>query len=298
MNSVNRDSAAPSPAAEIDAPAFAQVFRGYDKDSVDVFVRVIGQRLATERQRGDRAEAVAHQLREELATAGRESAPPSFENLGAEAAKVLETAGQSATVLLGEAKLRAAALIKEAEDKAAAILEAAQQRSDEADVKAKQTLAEVDGERNRVLDAAREHAERTRAEADEAARTTREEAQRTIERQHRQALEERNSVEGDIERLRDYRDRIRTHLAQVHGDLATLLEAATVKVNDDVAADEKPETGEVVAAEEPATATAGEPAAAEPAAATEAPAKEAEAQIAGGERTRRARGPQEVAPPE
>jgi cell division septum initiation protein DivIVA len=294
MNSVNRDSAATNPTAEIDAPAFAQVFRGYDKDSVDVFVRVIGQRLATERQRGDRAEAVAHQLREELAVAGAASAPPSFESLGAEAAKVLEQAGQSATVLLAEAKVRAAALVKEAEEKAAAILEAAQHRSDEADVKAQQTLAEVDGERNRVLDAAREEAERTRSEADEAARTSREEAKSTIERQHRQALEERNSVEADIERMRDYRDRIRTHLAQVHGDLATLLDAATAKVNDGGPTEEEPEATEVVAAEEPATATAAE----EPVATTaEEPSKEAEAQVAGGERNRRARGQQEAPPP-
>src|SRR6266542_5230882 len=125
MSVLEQDTTSES-SAGVDMPSFPVVMRGYDRQQVHAFVLEQASRLAAERRRADSTERAVAQLRHELA-ASKNQPPPSFEHLGAEAAKVLEQAGNSAKLLVEEARSRGEAIVHEAETEAAELIEKAQQ---------------------------------------------------------------------------------------------------------------------------------------------------------------------------
>lgn len=101
----------------VSPPSFSVVMRGYDRHQVEFFVEDMAQRLADQRRRADETAGVMAEMRLEIA-ALKNQAPPSFEHLGAEAARVLEQAGGSARLLVEEAVSRAGTIIEKAEAEA------------------------------------------------------------------------------------------------------------------------------------------------------------------------------------
>ncbi len=95
-------------------PSFSVVMRGYDRQQVEFFVEDMAQRLADQRRRADETAGAMAQMRLEIA-ALKNQPPPSFEHLGAEAARVLEQAGGSARLLVEEAESRADTIVQRAE---------------------------------------------------------------------------------------------------------------------------------------------------------------------------------------
>ena len=70
-------------------PRFEIAFRGYERDQVDIFIRTLSERLGAEQQRAERAETASAQLQRKLGSA-QKPGKPSFEHLGAEAARILQ----------------------------------------------------------------------------------------------------------------------------------------------------------------------------------------------------------------
>lgn len=101
----------------VSPPSFSVVMRGYDRQQVEFFVEDMAQRLADQRRRADETAGAMAQMRLEIA-ALKNQPPPSFEHLGAEAARVLEQAGGSARLLVEEAESRADTIVQRAEAEA------------------------------------------------------------------------------------------------------------------------------------------------------------------------------------
>ena len=104
---------APLADPEVETPDFPVALRGYDRQQVDAYVGQLRSLLADERYRAKgNAERYAL-LQQELAKLKKPELP-SFDHLGAEAARVLEQAGHGAKVLMEEARARCEVLIQEA----------------------------------------------------------------------------------------------------------------------------------------------------------------------------------------
>ncbi|HKF17548.1 MAG TPA: DivIVA domain-containing protein [Candidatus Dormibacteraeota bacterium] len=108
---------ATEPDEYVSQPSFSVVMRGYDRHQVAFFVEDMAQRLADQRRRADETAGAMAEMRLEIA-ALKNQPPPSFEHLGAEAARVLEQAGGSARLLVEEAESRAGTIIEKAEAEA------------------------------------------------------------------------------------------------------------------------------------------------------------------------------------
>ncbi|HZD67480.1 MAG TPA: hypothetical protein VFA45_00725, partial [Actinomycetes bacterium] len=163
-------------------PTLEVPLRGRKGEQVATYIQELATRLDQQRVRAEQAERAAARLKREL-EAQRNQPPPSFEHLGAEAAKVLEEAGRSAKVLVEEAKDRGK------------------------DVMAK----------------AREDAQRVRAGADRDAEARLDAARQAAEQMLAKANAERSGIESDSKRLRQYRDGLLGHLGRVQSDLAGFL---------------------------------------------------------------------------
>lgn len=203
-------------------PGFAVVLRGYDRQEVDAVVEELEARLVAERRRAQEAELMASDLQRQLDLT-ETAPPPSFEHLGAEAARVLEQAGNAAKLLLEEARTRGEDIVKEAEARALAQAEHIQRRATELEASAQQTLAEAVAERDRILAEAGERAEHLRGSAEEEARTTVDDARETAARLHQQATAERQAVETETEHLRGTCDGLLAQLRKMHVELGGLL---------------------------------------------------------------------------
>ncbi len=166
-------------------PALDVVLRGRKGQQVSAYIGELAARLDQQSARAQQAEHETAMLRREL-DALRNQPPPSFEHLGAEAAKVLEDAGQSARVLVEQAKDRGKSIIEQAKDRAAELVKVAEQDA---------------GTR---LDAARQAAEQMLAKASG----------------------ERSVMDSETRRLREYRDGLLGHLGRVQSDLAGFLTEA------------------------------------------------------------------------
>lgn len=220
----------PGPASQSDAtvdqPEFPVVLRGYDRQQVHTFIQVLSARIANERRRAEQAERAMAQMRLEVA-AVRDQPPPSFEHLGAEAAKVLEQAGTSAKLLVEEARGRGEAVVREAEAQAADVISRAEQQAAELDAEARQMLSEAGGERDRILTAAAAEAEQLRTRAEEDARTALEEVRQETDRVRQKAISEQAALEAEGARLRESRGRMLGYLNRIHADLGALLAEAS-----------------------------------------------------------------------
>jgi vacuolar-type H+-ATPase subunit H len=220
--SVLKNDTTSEPAAGDGAPRFPVALRGYERQQVDTFIQEQALRLAAERRRAEQAEVAASQMRLEV-EAMRDQSPPSFEQLGSEAARILKQAGNSATLLIEEARIRGDALVAEARAQAAEIIKNIEQQAAEMDAASRKALADASQERDRLLADARAEAERLRDHAERDARTKQEESRGEIERARQQAIFEQRAIETETARLRDYRDRMRAYLGRINNDLGALL---------------------------------------------------------------------------
>jgi cell division septum initiation protein DivIVA len=163
-------------------PAFRVVRRGYDRDEVDASFSRLAARLREAVDQHAKAEQTKGELQREV-TSLRERAS-SFEELGGEAAAVLQEAGRSAEQLVDNARRRAETIIEKAHQQA------------------EQVRAEVTNEAQRVLEQAREVAEQVRREVEQ----------------------ERAAVLRETEQVREFRDGMLNDLGRVHREITGLLE--------------------------------------------------------------------------
>ena len=163
-------------------PAFRVVRRGYDRDEVDPYFSQLMARLGEAVDQYARAEQARAELQREVTSLEERS--PSFEQVGGEAAALLQEAGRSGEQLVENARRRAEAII-----------ERAQQR-------AEQLRADVTDEAQKVLEQAREVAEQIRREVEQ----------------------ERAAMAPETDQVREFRDGLLDDLGRVYGEISGLLE--------------------------------------------------------------------------
>jgi len=159
-----------------DLPAFQVVRRGYDSTQVDAYIPQLIARL-------EEAERARVELQRKVTSLQRQ-APPTFEQLGAEAAVVLQEAGRSGEQLVEKARRRAEVIV------------------DGAQQQAEQIRTDVTGKAQAVL-----------AEATEAAEQVRQDVEL-----------ERAALYAETQQVREFRDGLLENLGRVHGDISELLE--------------------------------------------------------------------------
>jgi len=157
-------------------PAFQVVRRGYDPAQVDAYLPQLIARL-------EEAEQARVELQREVASL-QAQAPPTFEQLGDEAAVVLQEAGRSGEQLVDKARRRAEMIV------------------DGAQQQAEQIREEVTGKAQAVL-----------AEANQAA----EQVRQAVE-------QEQTALYAETQQVREFRDGLLEDLGRVHGDISALLE--------------------------------------------------------------------------
>jgi cell division septum initiation protein DivIVA len=196
----------------IDPPEFPVVVRGYDRQRVSAYLQSMVSRLAAEHDRAVQAEQAATNKQ-----------PPTFEQLGAEAIKVLELASGSAELLVAQARRRGETIVEDAEGQAADLFEETKQRAERLHAAARGTLTEAANERDRILAEANDQASQIRAQAEDDARVMLEEAQSASQRMWEKVQDECTVMQAETERLQTLRDRTMQHLSRVQTELDSLL---------------------------------------------------------------------------
>jgi DivIVA domain-containing protein len=163
-------------------PAFRVVRRGYDREEVDAYFSQLAARLNEAVGQYATAEQARVELQGEIASL-RERAP-SFEQVGGEAAALLQEAGRTAEQMVENARRRAETIIEKAQQQA------------------EQMRADVTTEAQRVLEQAREVGEQIRREVEQ----------------------ERAAVVHETDQVREFRDGLLDDLSRVHGEISGLLE--------------------------------------------------------------------------
>jgi DivIVA domain-containing protein len=181
MSVYERDTEAGQGNAE-GPPTFRMVRRGYDRDEVDAYIPQLVARLEEAVGLYAKSEQARAELQREV-TNLREGSP-SFEQLGGEAAALLQEAGRSAEQLVENARRRADTIIEKAQQQA------------------EQIRGDVEGEAQKALEQAREVADHIRAEVEQ----------------------ERAALFTETEQVREFRDGLLDDLGRVHGEISGLLE--------------------------------------------------------------------------
>jgi DivIVA domain-containing protein len=163
-------------------PAFRVVRRGYDREEVDAYIPQLRARLEEAVDLYATAERARAELQREVANLREGS--PSFEQLGGEAATLLQEAGRSAEQLVENARRRAETIIEKAQQQA------------------EQTRQDVANEAQKALEQAREVADHIRREVEQ----------------------ERAALFDETEQVREFRDGLLDDLGRVHGEISGLLE--------------------------------------------------------------------------
>ena len=164
------------------SPAFRVVRRGYDREEVDAYMPQLKARLEEAVDLYAKAEQAKAELQREVNSLREGS--PSFEQLGGEAAALLQEAGRSAEQLVDNARRRAEMIVEKAQEQA------------------EQMRADVAKEAQKALEQAREVAEHIRREVED----------------------ERAALFSETEQVRDFRDGLLDDLGRVHGEISGLLE--------------------------------------------------------------------------
>jgi len=157
-------------------PAFQVVRRGYDPTQVDAYIPQLLARL-------EEAERARVELQREVASLQRQ-APPTFEQLGAEAATVLQEAGRSGEQLVEKARRRA----------------------------------------DTIVEGAQQQAEQIRTDVTSKAQAVMAEANQAAEQVRQGGEQERAALYAETQQVREFRDGLLENLGWVHGDISTLLE--------------------------------------------------------------------------
>jgi DivIVA domain-containing protein len=146
MSVYQRDAEAGRPETE-DRPAFRVVRRGYDREEVDGYLAQLVARLGEAVDQYAKAEQARAELQREVLSLREGS--PSFEQLGGEAAALLQEAGRSAEQLVENARRRADTITEKAQQQA------------------EQMRRSVEDEAQKVLEQAREVAEQIRRDVEQ-----------------------------------------------------------------------------------------------------------------------------------
>jgi cell division septum initiation protein DivIVA len=181
MSAYQPDAKAGGPDAE-GPPAFRVVRRGYDRDQVDAAFSRLAARLQQALDQSAKGEQARSELQHQVTSL--QQRPPSLEELGGEAAAVLQEAGRSAEQLVENGRRRAETIIERAQQQA------------------EQVRADVTNEAQRVLEQAREVAEQIRREVEQ----------------------ERATVARETDQVREFRDGLLHDLSRVHSEITGLLE--------------------------------------------------------------------------
>jgi DivIVA domain-containing protein len=163
-------------------PAFRVVRRGYDRDEVDAYFSQLAARLREAVGQYARAEQARAELLGEVTRLRERS--PSFEQVGGEAAALLQEAGRSAEQLVENGRRRAETIIEKAQQQA------------------EQLRTDVTNEAQKVLEQAREVADQIRQEVEQ----------------------ERTAVISETDQVREFRDGLLDDLGRVHDQISGLLE--------------------------------------------------------------------------
>jgi cell division septum initiation protein DivIVA len=163
-------------------PPFRLARRGYDRAEVDAYIPQLQARLEEAVNLYAKAEAGRTELEREVRSLREGS--PSFEQIGGEAAAVLQEAGRSAEQLVENARRRADTIVEQA-----------QQEAD-------QIRADATAEAQKVLEQAREVADHIRREVEA----------------------ERAALFSETEQVREFRDGLLDDLGRVHGEISGLLD--------------------------------------------------------------------------
>ena len=163
-------------------PPFRLARRGYDRAEVDAYIPQLQARLEEAVNLYAKAEAGRTELEREVRNLREGS--PSFEQIGGEAAALLQEAGRSAEQLVENARRRADSIVEQAQQ------EAEQIRVDAAD------------EAQKALEQAREVADHIRREVEA----------------------ERAALFSETEQVREFRDGLLDDLGRVHGEITGLLD--------------------------------------------------------------------------
>src|SRR5512133_4282101 len=175
-------------------PTFRMVRRGYDRDEVDAYIPQLVARLEEAVGLYAKSEQARAELQREVVNLREGS--PSFEQLGGEAAALLQEAGRSAEQMVENARRRADTIIEKAQQQA------------------EQLRADVTAEAQRVLEQAREVAEQIRLEVEQ----------------------ERAAVVDETDQVRGFRDGLLDDLGRVHGEISGLLERTRMQRDQALAA--------------------------------------------------------------
>jgi DivIVA domain-containing protein len=157
-------------------PTFQVVRRGYDPAQVDAYLPQLIARL-------EDAEQARAALQREI-TSLQQHTPPTFEQLGAEAATVLQEAGRAGEQLVEKARRRA----------------------------------------EMIMEGAQQQAEQLRADVTGKAQTVLAEANKTAEHIHHEMKQEQAALHAETKQVREFRDGLLEELGRVHGDISALLE--------------------------------------------------------------------------
>jgi DivIVA domain-containing protein len=163
-------------------PAFRVVRRGYDPEEVDAYFSQLAGRLNEAVGQYATAERARAELQDEITTLQQRA--PSFEQVGGEAAALLQEAGRTAEQMVENARRRADTIIEKAQQQA------------------EQMREDVTAEAQKVLEQARQVAEQIRHEVEQ----------------------ERAAVVDETDQVRQFRDGLLDDLGRVHGEISGLLE--------------------------------------------------------------------------
>jgi DivIVA domain-containing protein len=163
-------------------PAFRVVRRGYDREEVDAYFSQLAAHLNEAVNHYATAEQARAELQDEVTSLQKRA--PSFEQVGGEAAALLQEAGRTAEQMVENARRRADTIIEKAQQQV------------------EQMRADVTAEAQKVLEQAREVAEQIRAEVEQ----------------------ERAAVVDETDQVRAFRDGLLDDLGRVHGEISGLLE--------------------------------------------------------------------------
>jgi cell division septum initiation protein DivIVA len=192
------------------------VRRGYDPQEVNAYFSQLAARLKEAVDQYATADQARVELQDEVTSLQQRA--PSFEQVGGEAAALLQEAGRTAEQLVENARRRSDTII------------------DKAQQQAEQMRADVTAEAQRVLEQAREVAEQIRSEVEA----------------------ERAAVVHETDQVREFRDGLLDDLGRVHGEISGLLERTRKQRDQTLGAgDADPEavTGGNGKAEKPAKVT-------------------------------------------
>jgi cell division septum initiation protein DivIVA len=203
-------------------PPFQLVRRGYDRHEVDTYFSQLAARLREAVDQLARVEQARAELEGEVTRLRDRS--PSFEQVGGEAAALLQEAGRSAEQLVENGRRRAETIVEKAQQQA------------------EQLRGDVTSEAQKVLEQAREVAEQIRRDVEQ----------------------EQAAVVSETDHVREFRDGLLDDLGRVHGEISGLLERTRKQRDQaraaGDAADPEPVAAPVIKAEneaEPATVAEG-----------------------------------------